>query len=320
MNLEKVLRKARRTYLIKFFIGLALSIISVIIFLLFFRFPIKIYNTLFCVTIFIIINLSTYFLAKNDKSNYYKLYEEEIVQKSLKSNFQNVVCENFCNKNQLINNINLFTGKRIFTTNYVSFDYNNIPIEVIQTLVEEHKHYADGEHSYTSIFSGMIYLFNLKKEINLSANIVSKYYLDKNEYNKDYILVEDYKKNNSYSPELNSQIKTDYLPMSKIDIESKDFQDWFSLYSNSKISQTFLTEKILPILLKIREKYGRVFLSISNNKVYFGINTSSKLFKKKIFNKINPSLEIADLNEHYSLIKQLINNLNNVEELKEKNK
>lgn len=314
------LLKLKKQYTITVYIGLVLSILFIIFCYLSFEAPMKAYLSI--LGFFTINSLFIFVIAKDDENKFFKLYDELIVKKVLDKNFENVSIQLDKENKHKINFINIFTEKVITTSNCVKCVYKDLPLEIIEAKVKElTSHWTNDRHttSYVEIFNGLIYCYKFNETNKNNINIVSKYYL-KNKDNIKNIPYTDYKKTSIYDSSYKEVKNYSEIPLSKVDLQNEQYKDWFTIYADCDINEKTLCDNVLNLLLELRKQVNKkIFIIIQEEMLYIGVNNYYNLYKNDILSKKKKlDDEVNNLTNHISLVKQIINKIQEeIESIKE---
>lgn len=314
------LLKLKRQYTITVYVGLVFSILFIVFCYLTFEAPISAYLSI--LGFFVINAIFIFVIAKEDENKFFKLYDELIVKKLLDENFEDVSFGVDKENKHKINFINIFTEKAITTSNYVKCLYKGLPLEIIEAKVKEFtSHWTDDRYrtSYVEIFNGLIYCYKFKESNKNNINIVSKYYL-KNKDNIKNIPYTDYKKTSIFDSSYKEVKNYSEIPLSKIDLQNEQYKDWFTLYADCDINEKNLCDNVLNLLLELRKQVNKkIFVIIQEEMLYVGVNNYYNLYKNDILSKKKKlDDEVNNLTNHISLVKQIINKIQEeIESIKE---
>lgn len=310
---QKIL-KLKKQYTNTVYVGLVLSILFAVLSYLILEAPIKIYLSI--LGFFAINYIFIFVIAKQNENKFFKLYDELIVKKVLEENFQNVNIQKEIENKYKINVINIFNGKKITTSNYIECAYKDLPLEIIESKVEKYVPYFQdtyegiGRKKYTEIFNGLVYCYKFNENNKNNINIVSKYYLQ-NSDNIKIVPYTDYKKKSIFDSSYKEVKYNSEIPLNKINLQNEQYKDWFAIYADCNINEKKMCDNILNLILELRKQVNKkIFIIIQEEMLYIGVNTYYSLYKTEILSlKKKLEDEVNNLTNHISLIKQIINKI-----------
>ena len=242
--------------------------------------------------------------------DYKKNYKREIIKPLIEEEFQNMKYEmdNYMKYEEFIKSC-LFpqseeNNRTVAGEDYIYGKINDCNFKMSEMRYTTYENRQGNSKRIIILFSGLFLKLEVNKDFESKTVIRRKISvpLDKNTQRDE----EEYISN---------------LKLSKIDIENKEFNDIFHIYSSDKTkSLKILNKETVDIILKMQKKFRNLKVSFIDNKIYMSISEELELDDNMNLKKNNffePKLNVSvfdknQLEEHIFIIEELKSFINSI--------
>lgn len=283
-ELEKLRKKVRNTYLLGILIGIAISLVIIIVFNAIIILPFAIVACIIITNIILVEPSRKFSLA----------FKETFVLKSLKEVFTDLVYEPEKGLDYyIISDTKMMDmGDRYSSNDYISGKYKNINVVQADVHIEEEHETTDSDGNtsttWVTIFKGRWMIFDFNKQFKANIQVAQKGF------------------GNNTIRNFGEDVK-----YKKVMMEDQAFNDTFRVYAQDEheafyILTPSLMEKIKNLTNSVT---GKLLFCFVDNKLHIGIQNHRDSFEHGVFTKINEEKVMNEISHDIKLITNFIDEL-----------
>ena len=294
-ELENLRKKVRNGYLIGM-IFIAISLICITIFFIFYNLILEYFHIYFivCMTDLVIgISLVSNLLSKR-KKEYKKVYKRLFVRKALKNVFTDLKYQPSKGiPYTIINNLDMVDmGNQYKSEDYISAKYKGINFEqadvYIENITEIRDNNGNKNTKYKTLFNGRWMIFDFNKGFFEDIQIIQKGFNNS-------------KRKKSYSKK--------HDKFKKVFMESQSFNRKFHIYAKDEHNAlNIITPKLIEKIEQISNNIkGKKIIGFIDGRMHIGINNYKDSFEpRNVFFRIDVDKEERKVAKDIEMITQLV--------------